>query len=421
MKTLIKGVQLREEKVDILINNNKIDQVSTTIDSYADEIIDGKNKAAVPGFFNAHTHAAMTLMRGYADDMKLMEWLENEIWPLEAALTKEDVYWGTRLACTEMIKSGTTCFIDMYYHFQEVAKAVQDAGIRAVAASVIFDNFDESIKKTIPAKVESDFEKASQFPNVAFSLAPHAIYTVSSDTLKWVNKFSEKNNLPVHLHLSETEFEVEECKRNYGATPVEYLKNIGVLSDKVIAAHCLHLTDDDIKILADYEVKIVHNPISNMKLASGNDFRYMDLRDAGVKIAIGTDGTSSNNNLDMLESVKIAALNQKDKNSDPTIFTAEDGIKLLTETAESFTGLKTGKIESGYLADINLVNLFRADMLPNHNYISNLIYSANGAAVDTVICNGKILMQDCQVPDEEKIYTNFQNTVDNLLKRKKKR
>jgi 5-methylthioadenosine/S-adenosylhomocysteine deaminase len=419
MSILIKNVLFGNTHRDILISGNKISRIALDIDEAAEKIIDGTDKAIVPGFFNAHTHAAMTLMRGYADDMKLMDWLENEIWPLEAVLTPKDVYWGTRLAVLEMIKSGTTFFTDMYYQFDQVAKATDEMGIRAMAGSVIFDMFNDEMKKAVPGKIERDFEISQKYDNIHFSLAPHAIYTVSGETLKYVKEFSDANDVPIHIHLSETEFEVSECKRNNsGMTPVEYLNSLGILSEKVIAAHCLHLTDNDIKILADTGVKIAHNPISNMKLASGNDFRYPDLKKAGVPVAFGTDGTSSNNNLDMLETAKIAALNQKDKSGDPTVLPADDAMAMLSETCEEFTGLKTGKIEEGYLADFNLVNLRRHDMIPNHNYISNLIYSANGSAVDTVICDGKIVMENCIVPGEDEIFDTVPKIVQELIKRK---
>ncbi len=417
MSILIKNIQLYEKKVDIYIEDNKFKTIGRNLSIQAEKVINGTNLAACPSFFNAHTHAAMTLMRSYSDDMKLMDWLQNAIWPLEAKLTTIDVYWGTKLAVLEMIKSGTTIFADMYYYFDEIAKVSEEMGLRSLVSTTVFDHFDKDLAEQVKASVLKDYEISLKYPHTIFTPAPHSIYTVSTDTLRWVADFSKSNDMITHIHLSETETEVQECLKNHGVTPVKYLAKIGFLTNKTIAAHCLHLTDDDINILADYDVKIAHNPISNMKLASGKVFRYEDMKKAGLTIAIGTDGTASNNNLDMLESAKFASLHQKVQSGDPTVMPADEVFKMLTETAEVFTGLKIGKIEEGYLADMCLVKLNTPEMMPNHNYISNLIYSANGNAVDTVICNGKIVMEDRNVPSEQEVYDNLPKIVESLINR----
>lgn len=418
MKLLIKNILLDDKDTDILIVNNTISKISNNIIAPNAEIIDGKDKAVIPSFFNGHNHAAMTLFRGYADDMHLFPWLEQKIWPNEAKLTENDVYWGTKLAALEMIKSGTTSFVDMYFFYNGVAKAIDEMGIRGIITPAIFDFFDEAKAKLVQKRVEKLFSQQAKYSErVTFSLGPHAIYTVSKNHLIWLRDFAKANDLVFNIHLSETSKEVADCKKEYGVSPVKYLYDMGVLNEKSILAHCLYISDEDIKIIAETGAKVVHNPVSNMKLATGRNFRYTDLKNAGVKIALGTDGPASSNNLDMTEAAKIASINQKEEFGDPTLLPAGEAFSLITETAEDFTGLKLGKIKEGYLADIALVNLRRPDMMPNHNYKSNLIYSGNGDSIDTLICDGKILMKNRKVEGEEEIYDNIPKIVKNWLGR----
>ena len=418
MSILIKNTILNNEKSDIYIKDNLIVDIGKELSYSANTVIDGTQTVACPSFINAHTHAAMTLMRGYADDMELMDWLSNAIWPLEAKLQAEDIYWGTKLACLEMIKSGTTSFIDMYYHVEEVAKATEDMGIRTLVGGVIFDHFDKDLAEKNKKIFLGEYEQSLKYPNAYFTPSPHAIYTVSKDTLKWIKDFTESNNLVKHIHLSETVTEVHNCQKEHGVSPVKYLADIGFLSDKTIAAHCIHLSDDDIKILADYDVKVVYNPISNLKLASGSNFRYKDLIANGVKVALGTDGASSNNNLNMLETAKFATLIQKSINSDPTIMPDDETMDMLTKPAEWITGLKLGKIKKGYIADLCLVSLDIPTMQPNHNFVSNLIYANNVHAIKTVLCNGKIVMENHKVESEKEILEKIPEVINNLLERK---
>jgi len=418
MSILIKQVLFNNKIIDLFIEHDEITQISDFIDRHADRTIDGKNHAIIPTFFNGHTHAAMTLFRGYADDMPLFPWLQHKIWPNEAKLTEEDVYWGTKLACLEMLKSGTTMFIDMYFFYESVYRAIDEIGLRAIITPAIFDFFDPLKAKAVQNKIEELHKNySSKNAMIKFSLGPHAIYTVSKPHLIWLRDFAKANDLFFHIHLSETEKELNDCLKEHGQSPVAYLNEYGILNEKVIAAHCLHLSDDDISILSNNGVKVVHNPVSNMKLSSGHKFRYEDLKKSGVKIAIGTDGSASSNNLDLLEHVKIAALNQKNQTLDPTILPADEAFQLITESAEWFTGEKIGKIEVGYKADLALVNLRNPEMLPNHNYISNLVYSGNGNVIDTVLCNGKILMENRKTEFEEEIYNKIPEIVEKWLLR----
>lgn len=419
MSILIKQVLLNNQLKDIYIEGNSIKKIADNIEAGADKTIDGSKKAAVPGMTNGHTHAAMTLMRGYADDIPLMPWLEQHIWPLEAKLTEEDVYWGAKIACLEMIKTGTTLMVDMYHHFPSTAKAVDEMGIRGMLTFAGFDFNQTDKAEMYKSTVQYYLNSMSNYSDrLKFAMGPHAIYSVSTNLLKWIRNFATANGLRIQTHLSETTGEVENSIKTFGMRPVHYLESLGFLGSDVSLAHGIYLDDDDIKILADNSCQVVHNPASNFKLASGNQFRYSDLKAAGVTICLGTDGTCSGNNLDMYETMKLASLMGKVTWNDPTIWKAEDTFAIATETAETLTGFKTGKIKEGYLADLCLVNLQLPEMTPNFNLISNLVYSANGNVVDTVICDGKVLMENRYVPGEEEILEKAGRVAFDLVSRK---
>ncbi len=418
MSILIKDVLLLEgKKRDILIEGNRIIRIDEQINFEADKIIDGWHKAAMPSLMNGHTHAAMTLIRGYADDMYLKEWLENKIWPIEAKLTEEDVYWGAKLACLEMIKSGTTFFNDMYWHWHGTAKAVEEMGLRAMVNAVFIDFFDPARAKEEIKRNERLFEESKAYNSrVIFSLGPHAIYTVSKDSLIWCKRFADENQLFVHIHLSETKKEVENCHSQNGVRPIEYLSKIGFLGPNVIAAHCVWLNDIELKILHEHGVKVVHNPTSNMKLAVGAASPYSKFKMAGLDTCIGTDGASSNNNLDIFETIKIGALLEKFCTDDPTALSAKDALDMVTINPATAFNINCGKIEDGRLADIALINLKRPELTPGYNLISDLVYSANGSIVDTVICDGQILMEGGKVDGEEEIIDKVCEIAFNLIK-----
>ena len=418
MSILIKNVRLNGGATDIFIRGNSIERIEKNIQIQADTVIDGTGKAAIPSFVNGHTHNAMTLFRGFAEDMRLEEWLSKKIWPHEAKLTEEDVYWGAMLGCLEMIKSGTTLFNDMYWHFHGTAGAVEKMGIRGVLSAVMFDNFNPEAAETVKKDIVRLYEESKQYSDrITFALGPHAIYTVSADSLKWARAFADDHQLPFHIHLSETEVEVNNSIKQFGARPVEYLDQIGVLGENVIIAHGLWLSDNDIELLAKHKVKVVHNPNSNLKLASGYQFRYQELRDAGVCVGLGTDGCSSSNNLDMLEAMKVASLLQKAWRYDPTALPVDEAMKMGTENGGRIFGLKLGRIEEGYLADINLVDLSDPALVPLHNLNANLVYSAGGNCIDTVICDGKVVMENRHVDGEEEIIKNAQETAMTWIKR----
>ncbi|MEA2075709.1 MAG: amidohydrolase [Euryarchaeota archaeon] len=420
MSILIKNVLLEGREKNIYIEGNEIAAISEAGSSKeAEFVIDGKRKAAIPGLFNGHTHAAMTLFRGYADDMPFYKWLSTKIWPLEARIMEEDVYWGTKLACLEMIKSGTTFFNDMYWHWEGSARAVAESGIRAMLSAVFIDGFDEVKAKEQIIRNEALYEESKKLPKrIIFALGPHAIYTVSKESLCWVRDFSEKHDLLVHIHLSETKGEIEECIKRYGMRPVEFLDEIGFLSPRTIACHCIHLSRKEMELLRKNDVKIVHNPTSSMKLAAGG-MPYEELKKAGLysNIALGTDGCASNNNLDMIEEMKVASLFHKAFSGDPTSLPAQEAFELATRNAAKMFRLNSGVIEVGKLADIALLDLTKVELVPNHNLTSNIVYAANGSCVDTVICDGKILMEGRKVKGEEEIKDKAQEVAYELVDR----
>ncbi|MGM5482594.1 MAG: amidohydrolase [Nanobdellota archaeon] len=404
MSLLIKDALLDDKKRDIYIEKNRISKISKKIDKGADRIINAENKTIIPAFINGHSHAAMTLLRGYADDMPLQEWLTKKIWPIEGKLSKDDIYWGTRLACLEMIKSGTTFFNEMYWHFQGIAQAVEDSGIRADISSVMLGFEDDYNANAQISEAKQLLVKSKEFSErIGFCLGPHAIYTVSEKGLKWCKDFAKENNLKIHLHLAETKKEVDDCLKIHGKRPVKYLEDMGFLNENVIAAHGVWLDNDELDILQKHNVKVIHNPVSNMKLAVSSSLNFKAMKKRGIKVGLGTDGCSSNNNLDMLEEMKIASLLQKHDSNDPTSLSAKEAFDMATSTGAEIFGLDCGVIKEGKLADILLIDTNQAEFTPNYNTISNLVYSASGNNIDTTICNGIVLMENRKVKDEEEI------------------
>lgn len=376
--------------------------------------------AAIPGFQNCHTHSAMTLFRGYGDDLQLMDWLENWIWPVEAQMTEEDVYWGSKLACLEMIKSGTTSFLDMYSFIPATARAVEEMGLRAVLSYTLFDRGDEKraqLDRERSYRLLNEFRSYSE--RVQFSVGPHAIYTVSGKQLQFCHQFSEEQDVPIHLHLSETEGEVKDCIAKFGTTPVRYLHQLGVLSPRLILAHCIWLDEEEMDLLAAHGCKVVHNPASNMKLASGYRFGYNEMLKRGICIGLGTDGCSSSNNLDMITAMKLAAFLGKAWRFDATAVKANNIYQSATQKGAEIMNTDTGTIAPGKLADLCLVKLDIPEMTPCHNFVSNLVYSANGSAIDTTIVDGKILMRERKVPGEEEIMEKASEIAYKLIEKGK--
>ena len=424
MSILIKNVYLEGDVVDVFIEGNKFKSIGRDLkikEEEVDEIIDGSGKAILPSFVNGHTHAAMILLRGYADDMELHTWLKEVIWPLEEKLSEYDVYVGTKLACLEMIKTGTTLFNDMYWHFKGIAKAVDEMGIRAVLSSVFIDFNNPELAKKNFEECKALYEEYSNFnERIIFALGPHAVYTVSKESLIKIKEFAEENNLLIHIHLSETKKEVQDCLKETGKTPAEYLDDIGLLGPNLCAAHCVWLTDKEVELFQEKGAKIIHNPISNLKLCSGI-FPYKKIKEKNISICIGTDGCCSNNNLDMFEEIKVASLLGKISSQDPRAFSAKEVYLAATRVGYEIFGLNGGVISEGKLADCILVDLKDIHMIPCYNLISNVVYSANGSCVNTTICNGKILMKDRKVPREEEIIEEAREVMEKITSISQKR
>ena len=413
MKLLLKNVILKKRRKDIYIKENKIERIGEGLDLKVDEKIDGKGKkAALPGLVNCHTHSAMALFRGYADDLPLKEWLEKKIWPLEAKLTKDDAYWGTKLACLEMIKTGTTCFNDMYWAEEASVEAAEEMGLRAKIGLVLLDILPMGSKENIERHWKSF--KNRKFKAVSFSVAAHSIYTVSKQNLIWAKNFAKKNRLPLHIHLSETEKEVKDCLRKYKMRPAEYLDRIGFLNKDCILAHSIWLSEKEIKILAKRKCNVVYCPCSNMKLASGV-FPYGKLKSEGVNVALGTDGAASDNNLDLFEEMKFGSLLQKINEMDPTAAPAPEIFEAAAKKGAKALKINAGEIKKGKLADLILVDLNQVCLTPGHNLASDLVYSCSGNCVSDVIVNGRILMRDRKVEGEEKILKEAVKRVKKLM------
>ena len=415
---LIKEVELNGSTSDIYIEGKYIRQIGEHLPVAADVVIDGRRKAVIPGFVNTHGHAAMTMFRGFGDDMPLKPWLEDRIWPNEAKLTKEDIYWGTKLACLEMIKSGTTTFFDMYLDYHATAEAVEEMGIRVNNSVSCFDWFKPEQMEKSKQLIKKIYNESGRYSDrIQFAVGPHAIYTVSGELLQWVDAFAREHDVMIQMHLSETEEEVRNSVDKYGCSPVRYLHKLGVLSPRLLIAHGIYIDDEEIHMLADNGVKVAHNPASNMKLASGMHFKFDEMRKAGVLVGLGTDGCASSNNLDMIEAMKLASLLGKVWRKDPEAVSANDIFRSATTDGASIAGLKAGRIEEGYLADLSLVDLNMPAFTPNFNFVSNLVYAANGSCIDTVICDGKVLMRDKKVAGEDEIMERTERMAYDLIKR----
>lgn len=359
--------------------------------------IDAKKGLILPGLINGHTHAAMSLFRGLADDLPLMEWLNNYIFPVESRMDGNFVYIGTRLACAEMILSGTTTFCDMYLFEEEVATAAREAGMRCLVGEVLYDfpspNYGP-IKKGFEY-TEQLIRKWQNDPMVSIAVEPHSPFTCSPDLLVTSSKLALTHGVPLIIHLAETRSEVDELEKKYGKTPVEYLLSLDILGPHLIADHCIHLDSEDIEILAEHKVRVIHNPESNMKLASGVA-PVPELLARGVVVGLGTDGCASNNNLDLLGEMDMAAKLHKVHNMDPTVMDALTVLKMATIEGARALGLEglTGSLEPGKKADLIVVDSQSPHMTPMYNPFSHLVYSARGNDVVHAIINGHQVMEN---------------------------
>jgi 5-methylthioadenosine/S-adenosylhomocysteine deaminase len=375
-----------------------------------DEAIDAGGAHLVPPLVNGHTHAAMTLFRGSGGDLPLMPWLEEKIWPVEAKLDEEDVYWGARLACAEMLRSGTTRFWDMYWQPGATARAVADSGIRAAIGAPLFDlnGSPEQLREAARRGLEA---LSGYGPEITPALAPHAIYTVSEESLRWIAELSAERDLPVQIHLSETEREVQNCLAAHGERPAFYLDRLGLLSERTVLAHGVWLDPDELALVAERGATVVTNPVANMKLAVGGVFPHPAARAAGVAVGLGTDGAGSNDSLDLLADLKTFALAQKHAAGDPTAIDAAEAWAVATGARAPRLGATA--LEPGAPADF-LLHRARAPELGIGELTADLVYAASGAVVDTTVVAGRVLMRGGEVAGMEEIVVRAAERAERL-------
>lgn len=386
----------------------------------AHKVLDGKNGIAMPGLVNAHTHSAMTLLRNYADDLPLEEWLFGKIIPAEGKLSPEDVYWGAMLGITEMIKSGTTCFADMYLHMDEVARAVEESGIRANLSKGPITSSVRGAGLIVDAEDCTRYLKKwhnAANGRIKVFVEIHSVYLFDEESITGAARLAKELGTGLHIHVSETRAELETSMKKYGANPPEVCLRSGIFDVPALAAHCVHLSDSDLEILKAKDVSPVHNPSSNLKLGSGIA-RIQDMLDKGINVCLGTDGAASNNNLNLFEEMHLAALIHKGVNLNPVQVNAQQVIEMATVNGAKATGFggETGCIREGMKADLILIDTDKPHLCPVNNPLSAIVYSAQAADVDTVIIDGNIVMENRKLLtiDEEKVKFQVRQIVEKL-------
>lgn len=426
METLIRNVMIipmdKESGIIdrgyILIDENKIVKVKSgefTSDTSSMDIIDGRGYCALPGLFNCHTHAAMTLLRGYGEGLPLMRWLNEKIWPMEAKFTEKHIEVGTRLAVVEMLRSGTVAFNDMYFYQEKVMEVAEEFNIRAVLGiPLIGDNWQQQLNAAVEL---TERVNRSDSGLIKSMFAPHSPYTLSKEALIEISKAAEQYEKGIHIHIAETEDEINIIKQNYNMTPCELLEQTGIFNNKTIGAHCVYLTNNDLNILKEHNVSAAFNPESNMKLASGTS-PVVKMLHNGINVCFGTDGASSNNNLNMFEEIRSGAFLQKLCNKDTTVLDAKTVLNMATVNGARALGFEhSGVIKEGFDADIIMLNINKAHMAPMYDAYSNIVFSANGSEVEYVIINGNMVMKKGEFLsiDEEKIIYDSRNLCKTLI------
>jgi 5-methylthioadenosine/S-adenosylhomocysteine deaminase len=386
---------------------------ATVMAERGDEIIDARDMAAAPGFVNGHTHAAMTLLRGFGDDLLLREWLESRIWPAERHMTSDDVYWGTRLAALEMIRTGTTNFFDMYWHNPAVAKAARDAGIRTTVAAAMFDGAGVDPLEATTEQAETWIADGHRFgPLITPALGPHAVYTVGEASLRRIAEIAADRDVSVQIHLSETREEVENCVNDHGDRPAVYLDRLGLLGPHVLLAHGCWLDPHELDLIAERGATIVTNPVSNMKLAGGRAFPFPHAFDRGIALGLGTDGAASNNSLDMLADLKVLALLQRHTADDPSVLPATEALAIAQGRRSPLLGGRA--LEVGAPADLVLIDTTAPELTPG-DLTANLVYSASGSVIDTTIVAGQVLMRNRVVADADEVLAEARSRAARII------
>jgi 5-methylthioadenosine/S-adenosylhomocysteine deaminase len=414
MSLTVTNATLDGDVVNVRVAGDTIEAIGADVSADpADDLVDAGGMALVRPLVNGHTHAAMTLFRGFGSDLQLQEWLQDMIWPAEARLTDDDCYWGTRLAALEMVRSGTTHFFDMYWHPGATARAARDAGIRATVGAPLFDGGNaDGLASVRSTALESLDELADAGPLVTASLTPHAIYTVSEPSLKWVAETAAERDLLVHIHFCETIRECDDWKAQHDETPTDFLDRIGLLRANTILAHGCVLDDVDLETIADRGATIVTNPVSNLKLANGRVFPYPAAARHGVPVGLGTDGASSNNSLDLLSDLKVFSLVQKHDAFDPTTLPAGTALEIAQGRQSNL--LPSAALEPGAPADFLLVDTSLPEMNPGE-LIDNLVYAATGDVVDTTVVAGRVVMRHRQIDGADEVVAEARRCAERVL------
>lgn len=402
-------------ETDIYIEGNRIASVGKKPEGFSeDKVIDGKDRLAIPGLVNCHTHSYMSFMRNVADDLSFMDWLFGTIDPIEQQMTDEDTYWGACLAIIEMMKSGTTCFNDMQMNIHQTTRAVKESGMRAVISRGLVGSGNDEAGQMRLKQAYEERDAAADCDRLSFMLGPHAPYTCDDGFMRIVSEEAKKNNMRIHVHLSESESEIEQIREKYHCTPIEMAEKNGLFDVPAVAAHCVQITESDMDILKRRNVSVVTNPASNMKL--GNGFAPVpEMLEKGINVCIGTDGAASNNSLNLFHEMSLLALIHKGVKRTPQCISAGNTIRIATINGAKALGLEKeiGSLEEGKKADIAILNLNTPSLTPRNNLIAGLSYSANGSEVETVIIDGKITMEDRKIltMDEELVYKKINEII----------
>lgn len=412
---LPEGVEDVIRETSLYIENDRITGIGDKPSGFtADQVIDGTDKLVIPGLINCHTHSYMSFMRNVADDLSFMDWLFGTIDPIEQQMTDEDTYWGANLAIIEMMKSGTTCFNDMQMNIHQTTRAVKESGMRAVICRGLVGSGNDEAGQMRLRQAYEERDAAKDCDRLTFKLGPHAPYTCDDEFLKIVAAEAKKENMGIHVHLSESESEISQIREKYGCTPIALAEKCGIFDVPAIAAHCVQVTDEDIDILKRKNVSVVTNPASNMKL--GNGFAPIaKMLDAGVNVCLGTDGAASNNCLNMFHELSLLTLIHKGTGKTPQCVSAKEGFRIATINGAKALGLEKeiGSIETGKKADLAILDLNTPSLTPRNNLLAGLSYSANGSEVDTVIVNGQITMENRKIltMDEKQVYKKIQDII----------
>lgn len=403
------------KQTDIYIEGSRITGIGHSPEGFsAEKVIDGTDRLAIPGLINCHTHSYMAFMRNVADDLSFMDWLFGAIDPIEQKMTDEDTYWGACLAIIEMMKSGTTCFNDMQMNIHQTTRAVKESGMRAVICRGLIGSGDNEAGQIRLKQAYEEKDAAKDCDRLTFMLGPHAPYTCDDAFMRIVSEEAKKNHMGIHVHLSESESEIEQIKEKYGCSPIEMADKNGLFDVPAIAAHCVQITESDMDILKAKNVNVVTNPASNMKL--GNGFAPVPaMLEKGINVCLGTDGAASNNSLNLFHELSLLTLIHKGVKKTPQCVSAAEGFRIATINGAKALGLSevTGSLEIGKKADMAILNLNTPSLTPRNNLIAGLSYSANGSEVETVIIDGKVTMENRKVLtlDEELVYKKVNEII----------